>query len=137
MPVSPIDFGRYGHQDMVRIFEEENRHSLWLKVEVAVAKAQAERGIIPKDAAKDIEKTAHPSIVTLDRTMEIESKTRHDVVALFEAIAEQCKGPGARWVHFGLTSNDIKDTALAADHCAMFYGGTINRDYPVGGMDVY
>jgi adenylosuccinate lyase len=44
--------------------------------------------------------------------MEIESKTRHDVVALFEAIAEQCKGPGARWVHFGLTSNDIKDTSL-------------------------
>jgi len=112
MPVSPIDFGRYGHPDMIRIFEEDNRHSLWLKVEVAVARAQAERGIIPKDAAEDIEKTAHPSIVTLGRTMEIESKTRHDVVALFEAIAEQCRGPGARWVHFGLTSNDIKDTAL-------------------------
>ncbi|MFW9789091.1 MAG: adenylosuccinate lyase [Candidatus Thorarchaeota archaeon] len=112
MPVSPIDFGRYGHQEMISIFEEEYRHSLWLQVETAVAKAQAEFGLIPEDAAKDIERTATPEKVSLARTMEIESKTRHDVVALFEAIAEQCKGPGARWVHFGLTSNDIKDTAL-------------------------
>jgi adenylosuccinate lyase len=112
MPVSPIDYGRYGHPEMISVFEEEYRHSLWLKVETAVAKAQAERELIPEEAAKDIEKTATPDIVTLSRTMEIESKTKHDVVALFEAIAEQCKGPGARWVHFGLTSNDIKDTAL-------------------------
>jgi len=112
MPVSPIDFGRYGHQEMISIFEEENRHSLWLKVEAAVANAQAEIGLIPKDAAKDIHDTTKPDIVTLDRTMEIEKKTRHDVVALVEAIAEQCKGSGARWVHFGLTSNDVKDTTV-------------------------
>ena len=112
MPVSPIDFGRYGHPEMISIFEEEYRHSLWLQVEVAVAKAQAEKGLIPKEAAKDIEKTARPDIVTLARTMEIEGKTKHDVVALFEAIAERCEGQGARWIHFGLTSNDIKDTAL-------------------------
>ncbi|MHA3964529.1 MAG: adenylosuccinate lyase [Candidatus Thorarchaeota archaeon SMTZ1-45] len=112
MPVSPIDFGRYGHPEMISIFEEEYRHSLWLKVEVAVAEAQAELGLIPKEAAKDIQSTAKPNIVTLDRTMEIERKTKHDVVALVEAIAELCKGPGARWVHFGLTSNDIKDTTL-------------------------
>lgn len=112
MPVSPIDFGRYGNREMISIFEEKYRHSLWLKVEAAVAKAQAKRGLIPKEAANDIEKFATPDFVTLARTMEIERKTKHDVVALFEAIAEQCKGPGARWVHFGLTSNDIKDTAL-------------------------
>jgi len=112
MPVSPIDYGRYGHPEMTSIFEEEYRHALWLRVEASVAKAQAEHGLIPKEAAKDIEKTAHPDKVTLARTMEIEGKTRHDVVALFEAIAEQCEGAGARWVHFGLTSNDIKDTAL-------------------------
>ncbi len=112
MPVSPIDYGRYGHPEMVEIFEEEYRHRLWLKIEAAVAKAQASEGLIPKEAAKDIEKTARPNIVTLARTMEIESKTRHDVVALYEAIAEKCEGSGARWVHFGLTSNDIKDTAL-------------------------
>lgn len=112
MPVSPIDFGRYGHPEMISIFEEENRHALWLKVEAAVAKAQAEMGLIPKEAAKDIEKAARPDVVTLARTMEIESRTKHDVVALFEAIAEQCEGAGARWVHFGLTSSDIKDTAL-------------------------
>ena len=112
MPVSPIDYGRYGHSEMISIFEEENRHTLWLKVEAAVAKAQAENGLIPKEAAKDIEKTARPDKVTLARTIEIERKTKHDVGALVEAIAEQCEGPGARWVHFGLTSNDIKDTAL-------------------------
>jgi len=112
MPVSPIDYGRYGHPDMVTVFEEEHRHSLWLRIEAAVAKAQAEMGLIPKEASADISMTAKPEIVTLERTMEIEKSTRHDVVALVEAIAEKCQGPGARWVHFGLTSNDIKDTAL-------------------------
>lgn len=97
---------------MVTIFEEEKRHALWLEIEAAVAEAQSDLAMIPKEAAKDIKKTARPDIVTLERTMEIESKTRHDVTALFEAIAEKCSGPGARWVHFGLTSNDIKDTAL-------------------------
>ena len=93
MPVSPIDYGRYGHPDMVTIFEEEHRHSLWLSIEVAVAEAQAEMKLIPKEAAEDIRKTARPDIVTLERTMEIEKITRHDVVALFEAIAEKCEGP--------------------------------------------
>jgi adenylosuccinate lyase len=112
MPVSPIDYGRYGDPEMISVFEEGYQHSLWLKVESTVAKVQAEMELIPKEAAKDIEKTARQDIVTLERTMEIESKTKHDVVALFEAIAEQCQGTGSRWVHFGLTSNDIKDTAL-------------------------
>jgi adenylosuccinate lyase len=112
MTISPIDYGRYGHPEMVDVFEEEQRHALWLSIEAAVAQVQAEMKLIPKEAALDIKKTAIPSIVTLERTMEIEKNTRHDVVALFEAIAEKCKGPGARWIHFGLTSNDIKDTAL-------------------------
>jgi adenylosuccinate lyase len=112
MPVNPIDYGRYGNQEMIEIFQESYRHGLWLKIEAAVASAQAQLGIIPKDAAKDIAATAIPSMVTLERSMEIERETRHDVAALFEAIAEKCQGPGKRWVHFGLTSNDIKDTAL-------------------------
>ena len=112
MPVSPIDYGRYGHPEMVAVFEEEHRHSLWLRIEAAVADVQAEMKLIPKEAAEDIGKTARPEIVTLERTMEIEQTTRHDVVALFEAIAEKCEGPGSRWIHYGLTSNDIKDTAL-------------------------
>jgi adenylosuccinate lyase len=112
MPVNPIDYGRYGHPDMVTIFEEEFRHSLWLKIEATVAEVQADMKLIPKEAAEDIKKTSRPETVTLERTMEIEKTTRHDVVALFEAIAEKCKGEGARWIHFGLTSNDIKDTAL-------------------------
>jgi adenylosuccinate lyase len=120
MPVSPIDYGRYGHPEMVSVFEEEKRHELWLVIEAAVAEVQAEMNIIPQEAARDIKKTAVPNIVTLERTMEIERDTRHDVVALFEAIAEKCKGPGARWVHFGLTSNDIKDTALGLQFKAAF-----------------
>ena len=113
MPVSPIDYGRYGNQEMIAVFEEEHRHALWLKIEVTVAKIQAQLGLIPSEAAADIERTAIPEIVSLSRTLEIESSTRHDVAALFESIAEKCKGEGARWVHFGLTSNDVKDTALA------------------------
>ena len=120
MPVCPIDYGRYGHPDMVRLFQEEYRHSLWLRIEATVAEVQAELGLIPSDAAEDIVETARPEVVTLERTMEIEARTRHDVAALFEAIAERCRGPGARWVHFGLTSNDVKDTALALQLRAAF-----------------
>jgi adenylosuccinate lyase len=120
MPVSPIDYGRYGHPEMVNVFEEEHRHALWLDIEAAVAEAQAEMKLIPKEAAQDIRATALPDIVTLQRTMEIEKNTRHDVVALYEAIAEKCKGAGARWVHFGLTSNDVKDTALGLQLKAAF-----------------
>ncbi|MFW9793067.1 MAG: adenylosuccinate lyase [Candidatus Thorarchaeota archaeon] len=120
MPVNPIDYGRYGNSEMVAIFEEEYRHELWLKIEAAVAQAQASAGLIPEDAAKDIRKTARPDIVTLTRTMEIEKKTKHDVVALYEAISEKCEGAGARWVHFGLTSNDIKDTALGLQFKAAY-----------------
>jgi len=120
MPISPIDYGRYGHPEMVSIFEEERRHALWLAIEAAVADAQAEMEIIPREAAEDIKNTATPDTVTLMRTMEIEKDTRHDIVALFEAIAEKCRGPGARWVHFGLTSNDIKDTALGLQLKAAF-----------------
>ena len=120
MPVSPIDFGRYGHQDMVRVFTEEFRHSLWLDIEATVAEVQAEIGLIPEDAAMGIKDVAKPDFVTLSRTNEIEARTRHDVAALIEAIAEKCEGAGARWVHYGLTSNDIKDTALGLQIKAAF-----------------
>lgn len=120
MPVNPIDYGRYGHKEMIAIFEEEHRHALWLRIEAVVAKVQAEMGIMSFEAADDIERTARPEIVTLQRTMEIESQTRHDIAALFEAISEKCDGPGARWVHFGLTSNDVKDTGLAMQMCDAF-----------------
>ncbi len=120
MPVCPIDYGRYGHQDMVRIFEEEFRHEIWLRVEATVAQVQADMGIIPSEAADEIVSVANPKTVTLDRTMEIEARTRHDVAALVEAIAEKCDGIGARWVHFGLTSNDVKDTALGLQLLAAY-----------------
>ena len=120
MPVSPIDYGRYGHPEMVTVFEEEKRHELWLTIEATVAETQAEMEIIPREAAQDIKKTATPDNVTLERTLEIEQETRHDIVALFQAVAEKCTGPGSRWVHFGLTSNDIKDTALGLQLKAAF-----------------
>lgn len=94
------------------MFQEELRHELWLRVEAAVAEAEADMGIIPIDAAEDIMESCNPHTVTLTRTNQIEAQTKHDVAALVESIAEKCKGPGKGWVHFGLTSNDIKDTAL-------------------------
>lgn len=120
MPVCPIDYGRYGHQDMVRIFEEEFRHEIWLRVEATVAQVQADMGIVPSEAADEIVSVANPETVTLERTMEIEARTRHDVAALVEAIAEKCQGTGSRWVHFGLTSNDVKDTALGLQLLAAY-----------------
>ena len=80
MPVNPIDYGRYGHPEMVAIFEEEYRHALWLNIEATVAKVQAEMNLIPKDAAEDISKTAKPELVTLERTMEIEKSLQQDLI---------------------------------------------------------
>ncbi len=68
LPVNPIDYGRYGHGEMIRVFEEKYRHALWLRSEAAVVSVQAEIGIIPHDAAEDIGKTARPEVVTLERT---------------------------------------------------------------------
>jgi adenylosuccinate lyase len=97
---------------MRRVFEEETRFQKMLDVEAALASARAQVGDIPKNAAKAIEQHASTKYVTLERIREIEKVTDHETMALVEALAE-ASGKGGAYVHFGATSADILDTALA------------------------
>ncbi|ADC69858.1 adenylosuccinate lyase [Methanocaldococcus sp. FS406-22] len=110
MAVHPIDY-RYGTPEMRRVWEEENKLEKMLKVEAALAKAQAELGLIPKEAAEEINRKASTKYVKLERVKEIEKQTKHDVVAMIRALAEVCEGNAGEYIHFGATSNDIVDTA--------------------------
>ncbi|GAC1437352.1 MAG: adenylosuccinate lyase [Terriglobales bacterium] len=100
---------RYTRAEMARTWSDENRFRNWLAVEVAATQTLAEAGIVPKDAAKAIQQRANFS---LQRIQEIEAEVRHDVIAFTTSVAE-IVGPHARWFHYGLTSNDVVDTAQA------------------------
>jgi adenylosuccinate lyase len=100
---------RYTRPDMGRIWSEENRFRTWLTVEVAATETLAAAGLVPKDAARAIRERAD---FNLERIQEIEAEVRHDVIAFTTAVAE-IVGPEARWFHYGLTSNDVVDTAQA------------------------
>ncbi|HTM90718.1 MAG TPA: adenylosuccinate lyase [Terriglobales bacterium] len=100
---------RYTRAEMGRIWSEENRFRTWLAVEVAATETLAEAGLVPKDAARAIREKADFS---LERIHAIEAEVRHDVIAFTTAVAE-IVGPEARWFHYGLTSNDVVDTAQA------------------------
>ena len=101
--------GRYTSPEMGRIWSDHRKYETWLQVESAAADAMARAGIIPADAARDIRERGRFDI---DRIEEIEQVTQHDVIAFTTAVAEQV-GPSARWLHFGLTSSDVIDTAQA------------------------
>ena len=100
---------RYTRPEMGRIWSDENRFRTWLAVEVAATETLAEAGMVPKSAAKAIRERAD---FDLQRIHEIEAEVRHDVIAFTTAVAE-IVGPEARWFHYGLTSNDVVDTAQA------------------------
>src|SRR5687767_10338311 len=100
---------RYTHADMGRIWSEERRFETWLQVEIAAAEVMAEAGIIPHEAARDIRDKSKFDVA---RIAAIEETTQHDVIAFTTAVAEHV-GPSARWLHFGLTSSDVVDTAQA------------------------
>jgi adenylosuccinate lyase len=100
---------RYTHPEMGRIWSDERRLETWLLVETAAAEAMAAAGIIPLEAARDIRERG---AVDRARVDEIEQITQHDVIAFTTAVAEKV-GPSARWLHFGLTSSDVIDTAQA------------------------
>jgi len=112
LAICPIDSGRYGSEEMRRIFREENRLQKWLLVEAVLARANASAGNIPSDAAADITAKASTNFVKIDRVKVIEKEIEHDLMAMVEALAEVC-GDSGKWVHFGATSYDIEDTALA------------------------
>ncbi len=100
---------RYTHPEMGAIWSDLRRYETWLEVELAAADAMAEAGLIPRDAAVELRAKA-----TFDpaRIEEIEAVTQHDVIAFTTAVAEKV-GPAARYLHFGLTSSDVVDTAQA------------------------
>jgi adenylosuccinate lyase len=94
---------------MGAIWSEENRFQKWLDVEIAVCEVHAEMGVIPRDA---VEVIRHRAGFSVNRIKEIERTTRHDVIAFTTALAENI-GPESRFVHYGLTSSDVVDTANA------------------------
>ena len=100
---------RYTHPDMGRIWSDQRKYETWLQVEIAAVDAMAQAGIVPADAARDIRAKA---AFNIERIEEIEQVTQHDVIAFTTAVAEHV-GPAARWLHFGLTSSDVIDTAQA------------------------
>jgi adenylosuccinate lyase len=100
---------RYTHPDMGRIWSDQRRYETWLLVELAAADAMAEAGIVPADAARELRERASFDIARIE---DIEKTTQHDVIAFTTAVAERA-GPSARWLHFGLTSSDVIDTAQA------------------------
>ena len=98
---------RYTRPAMGRIWTLENRYRAWLAVEVAVCEAWAELGRVPAEAVKTIREKAD---IDVDRILEIEQTTRHDVIAFLTSLEEKV-GPDARYIHLGCTSSDIVDTA--------------------------
>jgi len=108
----PIDF-RYGRREMKDLFTEEARLRRLLEVEAALARAHAKAGNIPAEAAREIAAKATTRHVSVDRVLEIEKETRHDVMAVVIALTEKCGGDAGKYVHLGATSNDISDTATA------------------------
>ncbi|HSP20907.1 MAG TPA: adenylosuccinate lyase [Planococcus sp. (in: firmicutes)] len=100
---------RYTRPEMGAIWTEENRYSAWLEVEILACEAWAEIGDIPK---ADVAKIRQNASFSVDRILEIEEETRHDVVAFTRAVSETL-GEERKWVHYGLTSTDVVDTALS------------------------
>jgi len=111
MLVCPLDY-RYGRTEVKKIFSEESRLKKFQEVESALALVQAELGVIPKNAANKISRVANSGKVNPSRVKEIENETRHDIMAVVKAMAEQC-GDAGKYIHLGATSYDIVDTANA------------------------
>jgi len=105
---------RYTRPEMGRIFSDENRFACWLEVELAASEALAEIGDVPADAAQLLRRHASFKVA---RIHEIERDVKHDVIAFTTAVAETMAAAGhadaSRWLHYGLTSNDVVDTAQA------------------------
>ncbi|OHS37547.1 adenylosuccinate lyase [Staphylococcus sp. HMSC62B09] len=100
---------RYSREEMANIWTDQNRYEAWLEVEILACEAWSELGHIPKEDVKKIRKNAK---VDVKRAQEIEQETRHDVVAFTRQVSETL-GDERKWVHYGLTSTDVVDTALS------------------------
>src|SRR3974390_2221000 len=94
---------------MGHIWSDQNKFRTWLEVELAATETLAEAGLVPHSAAVAIREKGD---IDVDRINEIEAEVKHDVIAFTTAVAEKV-GPESRWLHYGLTSNDVVDTAQA------------------------
>ena len=102
---------RYTRAEMGRVWSDENRFQKWLDVELAAADTLAEAGLVPKEAAAILRARAK---VDVARINELEARVKHDVIAFTMAVGESIGDPvAARWLHYGMTSNDVVDTAQA------------------------
>ena len=98
---------RYSRPEMAKIWTDESKYGAWLKVEIAVTNAWAKLGVVPQ---KDAERIAKNASFTAERVAEMEEVTHHDVVAFTRTVSESL-GEEKKWVHYGLTSTDVVDTA--------------------------
>ena len=98
---------RYSRPEMSAVWTEENKFGAYLKVEIEAAAAWSQLGVIP---AEDVEKLRTKATFDVQRIYEIEKETRHDIVAFTRAVSESL-GDEKKWVHYGLTSTDVVDTA--------------------------
>src|SRR6202048_705424 len=99
---------------MGRVWSEEGKFRRWLGVEIAATETLAERGVVPAAAAAKIRENGRVDAGVVRRVAELESKVKHDVIAFTMAVGETIGDPGAaRWLHYGMTSNDVVDTAQA------------------------
>ena len=100
---------RYAPADVAKIWSDENKFRCWLRVEIEASRVLAEKGWVPREAMANIEQKANFS---LDRIREIEKVTHHDLIAFTTSVAEFV-GADSRYIHWGLTSTDVVDTAQA------------------------
>jgi adenylosuccinate lyase len=100
---------RYSRPEMARIWSDENRFATWLTVEIAATEVLSESGLVPAEAVAVIKEKARFDVARIDA---IEKEVQHDVIAFVSNVAENV-GPEGRWLHWGLTSSDVVDTALS------------------------
>jgi adenylosuccinate lyase len=100
---------RYTRPAMGKIWEDQNKYRIWLEIEILACEAQAELGVIPREAAVEIRTKAKFDVARIDA---IEGEVKHDVIAFLTSVAESV-GPTSRFIHLGMTSSDVLDTCLA------------------------
>jgi adenylosuccinate lyase len=100
---------RYSRPEMARLWSDENRFGTWLRVEIAATEVLTERGVVPPEALAAIKKKARFDVARIEA---IEKEVQHDVIAFVSNVAESIGAEG-RWLHYGLTSSDVVDTALS------------------------
>ena len=111
---------RYTLPEIAEIWSDENRFTIWLKIEILATEAQTRLGLVPLKSLENIKEKAKFDV---SRILEIEDQVKHDVIAFLTNVAEYV-GEDARFIHYGMTSSDILDTTLAVQ---MFQAGTLLR----------